>query len=136
MKVSTATVLMLVGSVLPERSLAFSPSSLHRQPLAQRRFASTTWHRSSKGSKGEEDPLPGIVETNVPSVVKTKKGGFSSDVMKNRLARRKPRFESPPERESGYYESCVHLLSDGHRLGFDEYYVAENEHDLVVCKFC
>jgi hypothetical protein len=95
--------------------------------------------RSSKGDEDNEKAKKkpqAIVDSNVPSVVKTKRGGYAADVLKNRLERKKAvAFERPPERPSGYYEDRVCKLKDGHELSFNEYYIAENENDLVVCTF-
>jgi hypothetical protein len=121
-------------------SFAFSPSKLAiRNSISNTRL--DVGRSTSSGQLGaDEDEKPNkkpqaIVDSNVPTVVKTKRGGYAADVMKNRLERKKAVvFERPPERESGYYENQVCTLKDGHELSFNEYFLAENENDLVVCK--
>lgn len=76
-----------------------------------------------------EKQMKGIEESNVPTPMKTRKGLYTADFLKRP---RRPRFETPPERESGYYESQIHNLYDEHSLSFDEYYVKENPTDLIV----
>ena len=83
------------------------------------------------GMADGEKQMKGIEESNVPTPMKTRKGRYTADFLKRP---RRPRFESPPERESGYYESQIHKLYDEHSLSFDEYYVKENPTDLIVCK--
>jgi len=52
-------------------------------------------------------------------------------VTKSRVGSGGPRFKRDPPRTTGDYNSQIFELSDGHRLGFDEYYVVGNE-DMVV----
>jgi len=94
-----------------------------------------------QSTSNNNEIIPGIVEKNVPQGPKSKKQSINnlpssppnnvSNMMD--IKRRQPRFEYPPERESGYYSGSYHVLPDGHRLIFDEYYLSENESDLVVC---
>lgn len=157
---TTFATASLFTLLLPNNPLhqttAFTPSSINRK-VNRRSSGSikyitnspTTLLHSSKKKNDDFMSLEGIVEVNAPKVYPTNKKkiipGSSSGTGKSNSkapdntsstiisSSRKPRFQHPPDRESGYYESRVHKLPDGHRLVFDEYYVAENEHDLVVC---
>lgn len=115
----------------PQGTTSFSPLTTPTHLATTHIVSSSICRISLKGNEGQE---PGIVEVNSPSPVKTKGKVQISDMVSAQLSRKKTRFERPPERKSGYYASRVHVLEDGHRLGFDEFYVAENEDDLVVCE--
>lgn len=97
---------------------------------------SSTIARSSKDEDNDDGSIPGIVEMNVPSEMKNTKripASLRRPSKVSSVSNQRPRFEYPPERESGYYENRIHKLPDGHQLGFDEYYVKNNENDLVIC---
>lgn len=98
---------------------------------SSRRYNNSNLNEESNNKKKPQ----AIVDSNVPTVVKTKRGSYAADVLKNRLERKKAVVYERviPERLSGYYEDQICKLKDGHELSFNEYYIGENENDLVVC---
>ena len=121
MKFPLTLIISVVSTIVVHQSHAFTSSS-------------KTFRRNvgvlEMAADGEKQ-MKGIEESNVPTPMKTRRGRYTADFLKRP---RRPRFESPPERESGYYESQIHKLYDGHSLSYDEYYVKENPTDLIVCK--